>query len=243
MDLLEPFRLKLASRLKHHTDVSRGKHGWSFMDQDGVVWYEAAKIALEELEHLRNATDTCFSIARKICYEHGLRKDTKDQFKIGGYCLEQMILADWCHLEWHPEKKCYVVLTKDATLRKSKRINPYTSFKPLDLWTAPYSSIGQQLVKPSEWTEWEPSDWHFSGKAPQLGERRTWHPFIEGLFAVDDGKPRGTLMTMGRPREYKDLDSPLLWVNAINKFEQNRYRVNQPMLELVKKLDKHFPNG
>ena len=233
--LIEPFRLKLASRLQNHTGFTKGKLGWQWLDQDNVEWYEAARIALEELEHRRKATQTCFTIARRILYEHGLRKDTDSQFKIGGYCLEQMVLADWCWIEWHPDKKSHVVMIRDDTLLKSPRQNSYTSFKPFESWTAPYSSDGKQLVKPSEWTEWEPPDWHFTGKAPTSGETRLWHPFIEALFTVKDD--------IGHPKTYVDQDAPLLWVNAVNKLERNRYRINQPMLELIQKLDKHFPQG
>ncbi|MDP6587269.1 MAG: hypothetical protein QF535_21650, partial [Anaerolineales bacterium] len=111
--LIEPFRLKLASRLQNHSGFTKGKLGWQWLDQDNVEWYEAARIALEELEHRRKATQTCFAIARRILYEHGLRKDTDSQFKIGGYCLEQMVLADWCWIEWHPDKKSHVVMIRD----------------------------------------------------------------------------------------------------------------------------------
>ena len=237
--LLEAYTLHLADRLRnpHHYGGKRSDDGWRLLNAGDANWYQCAHITLEVLRTngvQPLATHFCFLIADRICADHGWYPIPWERFRIGGYCLKQLILSCKVRLEHNrePQNDRVVVLMADEALKTY--INDYTQFHPLALWTQPTDAQGHNLIKNSNGSNWTPDDWHFNGR-PRIGnEERLTHPLFIEEWKVGTGSP---LLGKRITKTPKSNLQPSIWVRAANKFESNEYRINADVLQLIKDLD------
>ena len=262
--LFTPYQLDLADRLEFPVRYSQrtSQDGYKGLAENDADWMECASISLAVL--LRSgveptATFLCFEIAEEICKAHGWynihpsKPNLNDvarrspiqwlKFRIGGYCLKQMILVGWCRLEHtnEPGRDRVVVLVGDKNLQT--HINDYTQHHPFPKWTSHTDSKDHELIKYSNGTSWRPDEWHFKGTPPLPNERRLWHPDIDRSMREPD-QARMSILSLGQPAVYRTSSvGEMKWVSAANKFEGVEYQINLEMLEFIQELDESLPKG
>ena len=258
------YQLDLADRLEFPVQHKQRttNDGYIGLAENNADWMECSRISIAVL--LRSgveptATFLCFEIAEEICKAHGWygvrpsRTNLTDvalrspiqwlKFRIGGYCLKQMILAGWCRLEHtnEPGRDRVVVLVGDQNLQTY--INDYTQHYPFPRWTSHTDDKDHQLIKYSNGTSWRPDEWHFKGTPPLPDERRLWHPDIDRSMREPD-QARMSILSLGKPAVYRTSSvGEMKWVSAANKFEGVEYQINLEMLEFIQELDEYLPKG